>query len=271
MSYQNIRVLPTTPHIGAEIHDIDLTQPLSPTVVKELHEALAEFQVIFFRNQPISLTDHEALATHFGEMHIHVGPATESKPIPENPAIRILHFDKTSKKVAGEEWHSDQTCAAVPPMGSILHIVQSAPNGGGATCFASMYAAYDALSPLMKSYLEGLTATHDGRRVFGPDAPVNSHPIIAQHPVTGRRLIFVNKAMTSHIDGLPRDESDAILTFLYAHCQKPEFHVRFQWQDHSIAFWDNRCTQHKAIWDYYPNVRSGYRIQIKGSSGPLMA
>jgi len=271
MSYQRIRVVPTTPHIGAEIHDIDLTTPLSAPVIKELKQALAEFQVIFFRDQPINFEQHMALAVEFGDIHHHVGPATESKPIPEHPGIRVLHFDQHSKKVAGEDWHSDQTCAAMPPLGSILHITQTAPNGGGATLFGSMYAAYEALSPLMQTYLEGLTATHDGRRVFGPDAPVNSHPIVVRHPETGRRLIFVNKAMTSHIDGLPRDESEAILGFLYAHCQKPEFHVRFQWRDHSIAFWDNRCTQHKAIWDYYPNVRLGYRIQIKGDKAPAMA
>ena len=270
MSYTKLQVTPITPHIGAEIGNIDLTKPLSEIEVAELRTALTEHQVIFFRDQPISLADHEVLARHFGEMHLHTGPSTESKPLPENPAIRSLHFDHTSSAVAGEKWHSDQTCAAVPPMGSILHLVQTPPNGGGATLFASMYAAYNGLSPRMKTYLEGLTATHDGRRVFGPNAPVSSHPVIATHPVSGLKLVFVNAAMTSHIDGLPRDESDAVLAFLYQHCTKPDYQVRFQWRDHSIAFWDNRCSQHKAIWDYYPNVRSGFRIQIKGTEGPSM-
>jgi taurine dioxygenase len=269
--YEILRFIPSTPHIGAEVENIDLTKPLSDNVVAELHAAIAEYQVLFFRDQPISLEDHEALARHFGEMHLHTGPATESKPLAENPAIRILHFDHTSQKVAGEQWHSDQTCAAVPPMGSILHLVQTPPKNGGATLFASMYAAYDALSPRMKTYLEGLTATHDGRRVFGPDAPVSSHPVVAIHPVSKRKLIFVNPAMTSHIDDVPREESDAILAFLYQHNARPDYQVRFQWRDHSIAFWDNRSAQHKAIWDYYPNVRSGYRIQIKGTEGPKMA
>jgi taurine dioxygenase len=133
-----------------------------------------------------------------------------------------------------------------------------------------MYAAYDGLSPRMKLYLEGLSAVHDGRRVFGPNAPVSKHPVIVRHPVSGRKLVFVNTAMTSHIEGIPRDESDAILAFLYEHCTKPDYQVRFQWHEHSIAFWDNRCTQHKAIWDYYPNVRSGFRIQIKGAEAPKM-
>jgi taurine dioxygenase len=271
MSFRHIKAVPSSPHIGAEISDIDLTRPLASEVVRELHQALAQYQVIFFRDQPISLDDHERLARHFGEPHLHVGPATESKPLENRPAIRILHFDAQSEKVAGEMWHSDQSCAAIPPMGSILHIVQTAPDGGGATLFANMYCAYEALSSRMKTYLEGLTATHDGREVFGPNAPVTQHPVIARHPVTQRKLLFVSRAMTSHIDAIPREESDALLAFLYDHCARPEWHVRFQWRDHSIAFWDNRCTHHKAIWDYWPHVRSGYRIQIKGAGAPIPA
>jgi taurine dioxygenase len=271
MSYQSISVTPLTPHIGAEIGHIDLTKPLSNHEVKELHDAFAEFGVIFFRDQPIDLAQHMALARHFGEPHIHVGPSTESKPLPDHPEIRMLHFDETSEKVAGERWHTDQSCAAIPPLGSILHLHQVPPKGGGATLFASMYAAYDELSPRLQTFLDGLTATHDGRPVFGPNAPVNVHPVIAKHPVTGRKLIYVNRAMTSHINELPEEESEAILTFLYEHMTKPDFQIRFQWREHSIAFWDNRCTQHKAIWDYYPNVRSGYRIQIKGTGAPLAA
>jgi taurine dioxygenase len=265
MTYTSIKVEPLTPHIGAEIGNIDLTRPLSNIEVDELHSAFAQFGVIFFRDQPIDLPAHEALARHFGELHLHVGPSTESRPLPDNPAIRILHFDETSEKVAGEMWHTDQSCAVIPPLGSILHLTQVPPNGGGATLFASMYAAYEDLSDRMKSYLEGLTAVHDGRGVFGPNAPVTSHPVIARHPVTGRKLIYVSRAMVTHIEGLPREESDAILAYLSQHCTKPDYQIRFQWRKHSIAFWDNRCTQHKAIWDYYPHVRSGYRIQIKGS------
>jgi taurine dioxygenase len=271
MSYQTISVTQLTPHIGAEIGNIDLTKPLSNSEVQDLHTAFAQFGVIFFRDQAIDLAHHEALARHFGDLHIHVGPSTQSKPLPDHPAIRILHFDENSEEVAGEEWHTDQSCAAIPPLGSILHLNTVPPDGGGATLFASMYAAYDALSDRMKTYLDGLVAVHDGRMVFGPNAPVTSHPIVARHPVTGRKLIYVNHAMTTKIEGMPAGESKALLAFLCDHCTKPDFQVRFQWRKHSIAFWDNRCSQHKAIWDYYPNVRSGYRIQIKGAAPPLAA
>jgi taurine dioxygenase len=271
MTYSSITVTPLSPHIGAEIGNIDLTKPLSNREVDELHEAFAAHQVIFFRDQRIDHEAHKALARHFGELHVHVGPSTESKPLPDQPEVRALHFDKDSKKVAGEAWHTDQSCAPIPPLGSILYIHTVPPDGGGDTLFASMYSAYEALSPRMKTYLQGLTCTHDGRRAFGPNAPINVHPLIAKHPVTGKKLIFVNRGQTSHINEVPREESDAILGFLYQHCSRPEWQVRFRWRAHSIAFWDNRCTHHKAIWDYWPHVRSGFRIQIKGSQPPIAA
>jgi taurine dioxygenase len=143
------------------------------------------------------------------------------------------------------------------------------PDGGGDTMFASMYAAYDALSDRMKSYLAGLTATHDGTRVFGPGTPVSVHPVVTRHPVTGRKVIFVNQDFTAHVNGLPRLEGERLLQFLVDHCNKPEWTCRFRWTPHSVAFWDNRCTHHKAVWDYWPNVRSGYRVQLEGSAPPL--
>jgi taurine dioxygenase len=132
-----------------------------------------------------------------------------------------------------------------------------------------MYAAYDALSAPMKKYLAGLTATHDGTRVFGPGTPVSVHPVIIKHPVTGKKVIYVNTDFTSKIDELPRLEGERVLGFLIDHCNKPEWTCRFRWHNHSIAFWDNRCTQHKAIWDYWPNVRSGFRVQIDGIVPPV--
>jgi taurine dioxygenase len=98
--------------------------------------------------------------------------------------------------------------------------------------------------------------------------PVSSHPIIVTHPETGRKLLFVNRGFTAKINELPKDESRAVLDMLFAHIEKPHWQMRFRWTDHSIAFWDNRCTQHFAIWDYWPNVRSGYRVQISGTEPP---
>src|SRR5882757_5485378 len=177
MAFETITATPLSPSIGAEIVNIDLTKPLGNRQVEELHQAFAQYQVIFFRDQKIDFEAHKALARYFGELHIHVGPSTESVPITGQPEIRALHFNESSEKVAGEIWHTDQSCAPIPPLGSILYLHTVPPDGGGDTMFASMYAAYDNLSDRMKAHLDGLTATHDGRRAFGPNAPINSHPV----------------------------------------------------------------------------------------------
>jgi taurine dioxygenase len=270
IAQQSICVTPISPNIGAEISDIDLTKPLSELQVRDLHDAMAKHLVLFFRDQPIDFEAQKRLARHFGELHVHVaGDGTNSKAMEGDPAVRALHFDEHSEKVSGELWHTDQSCAAVPPMGSILYLHTVPPNGGGDTMFASMYAAYDALSPRMKTYLAGLTATHDGGYAYARTAtntlPVSIHPLITKHPVTGRKLIYFTAAVVTKINELPEMESNALIAFLAEHCAHPNFQVRFRWTPHSIAFWDNRCVHHRAIWDYYPHVRSGYRIQIRGS------
>jgi len=268
MSYTSITATPISPHIGAEIGNVDLTQPLSDLQQRELHDAFIRYQVVFFREQEISFEDQIRVASYFGPLGKHVGKNTISKTT-DNPLVRKFHYDETSKQISGENFHSDQSCAAIPPLGSMLYNHTVPPDGGGDTMFASMYAAYDALSPRMKVYLEGLTATHDGTRVFGPGTPINSHPVITRHPVSGKKLIYVNTDFTSKINELSSKESDAILKFLIDHCNRPEWTCRFRWRNHSIAFWDNRCTHHKAIWDYWPNVRSGFRVQVEGTAPPL--
>ena len=268
MTYEHITVTPASPHIGAEIGAIDLTRPLSEAQVRELNRAFLEHQVIFFRDQRISFDDQIRIAATFGPLGRHVGVNTISKTT-DNPLVRKFHYDESSTRISGENFHSDQSCGAIPPLGSMLYNHTVPPDGGGDTLFASMYSAYEALSPKMKQYLEGMTATHDGTRVFGPGTPVSVHPVITRHPETDRKTIYVNTDFTSHINGLSRFESRAILDYLYQHCTRDEWTVRFRWRAHSIAFWDNRCTQHKAIWDYWPNVRSGYRVQVEGSAAPV--
>lgn len=263
MPYQTIQAELLTPTIGAEISGIDLSQPLSNAQVADLHQAIADHQVIFFRDQPLDPASLKRVGQYFGELQIHA-----LKGLPDHPEVRKLHADETSKHVAGEEWHTDMSCIDVPPMGSILYL-HTLPPMGGDTVFASMYAAYDALSDGMKTYLEGLTANHDGALAFGrfdPDGkyPKATHPVIRTHPVTGRKLLFVNRGFTSHINGVSKEESDALLQYLFKHCENAYFQVRFRWTPHAVAFWDNRCTQHLAIWDYYPHVRSGFRVQIEG-------
>ena len=270
VAYETITATPSSPHIGAEISGLDLTRPLSNKQVSELQDAFARFQVIFFRDQRISFDDQIRLAGHFGKLGRHVGASTISKKT-DNDMVRKFHYDETSKQISGENFHSDQSCAKNPPLGTMLYNHTIPPDGGGDTEFASMYAAYEALSPAMKVYLKGLTATHDGTRIFGPGTPVSVHPVIIRHPVTKREVIFVNTDFTSHINELPRLEGQRVLQFLIDHCDKSEWTCRFRWTPHSIAFWDNRCCHHKAVWDYWPNVRSGFRVQIEGDAPPVAA
>jgi alpha-ketoglutarate-dependent taurine dioxygenase len=183
MSTETVRAKRLNPILGAEISGVDLSQPLSNSEVAALHDALHAHQVIFFRNKsPIDPGALVRLGRHFGELHAHVMGG-----LPDHPEVRRLHADETSKHVAGEDWHTDSTCDPIPPLGSILYL-HTLPLLGGDTIFASMYAAYDALSPRMKEHLSGLTATHDGGLVFNRFSkdkkyPVSVHPVITGHPL----------------------------------------------------------------------------------------
>ena len=270
--YQTIRVDKLTPIIGAEIDGIDLSKPLKGAQLEEVQRALAENLVIFFREQNITKEQHLGFGRLFGDLHIH--PAAPSEP--GLPEMMIIHADKDSPRANGEGWHTDVSCEALPPMGSILYI-RACPPKGGDTLFASMYAAYDALSERMKQYLAGLTAFHDSEHVYrGTYAnfgvadktvyPHANHPVVRTHPVTGRPALYVNRGFTRHLNGVPRDESDGILRYLFEHIENPIFQCRFRWRENSIAFWDNRCAQHRAMWDYWPHTRSGNRVTVAGDA-----
>lgn len=270
LPFETITVDKLTPIIGAEIGGVDLSQPLSNRQQDEIHRALAENLVIFFRDQQITPGQHLDFGRRFGELMIH--PAAPH--IEGHPELLKIYADKDSPRANGEAWHSDVSCEPEPPMGSILHIKQCPPKGGD-TLFASMYAAYEALSERMQDYLEGLTAVHDGEHVYRgtyanygvkdkPSYPRSEHPVVRTHPVTGRKGLFVNRGFTTRIRGIPLDESDAILGYLFEHAANPLFQCRFRWQPNSIAFWDNRCVQHRAMWDYWPHTRQGARVTVKG-------
>jgi taurine dioxygenase len=264
-----IQVDKLTPLVGAEVRGVDLSRPLDERTFKEVHAALVDNGVIFFRDQHLTPAQQKDFGRLFGELHVH--PAAPSL-LEGHPEILVIHADEKSKHVAGENWHSDVSCDLEPPMGSILYMHELPPVGGD-TLFASMYAAYDALSEPMKRFLEPLTAMHEGEHVYrgrygvddtGRVFPKAEHPVIRTHPVSGRKALFVNGGFTTRIVQLKRAESDAVLQFLYRHVETPEFHCRFRWQVNSVAFWDNRCVQHHAMWDYYPQRRHGHRVTIKG-------
>ncbi len=193
MSYEVLEVKPLTLRIGAEIGGVDLTKPLSNRQTEELKDAIADYQVIFFRDQKLDHESHTRFGRVFGDLVIHSGVAG----LPDYPEVIQIHADHTSKNVPGENWHSDLTCDPIPPMGSILYL-HTIPPVGGDTMFASMYAAYDALSPKMKAYLEGMQAVHDGDHVYRPLFPdvdkkynTSIHPIVRTHRGVSRDNSFV--------------------------------------------------------------------------------
>lgn len=265
-NYETINVEPLSPMIGAEISGVDLSKPLGNQTHKEIHDALMEHLVVFFRDQDISLDQHKAFGRHFGKLHIHpTAPSAEG-----HPEVLTIRADEASKAIAGNRWHTDVSCSEEPPMGSILHM-HELPSSGGDTMFANMYAAFEALSEPMRNFLSGLNAWHESEHIhsgtLGHEAkefPKTLHPIVRKHPVTRRKCLYVNSGFTTRIDGLAEKESRALLDLLFDHVRTPEFQCRFRWREKSIAFWDNRCAQHYALWDYYPQKRLGYRVTVCG-------
>jgi taurine dioxygenase len=271
MSALSIR--PLTPTVGAEIVGVDLRRPLSHGEVDAIEEALLAHGVLFFRGQDITPEQQIAFARQMGPVSISpIAPRYGTDP-------ELVVLDQVSPKGEGaDEWHSDNTFAAEPPMGSILKAVQL-PTYGGDTCFASMYAAYDALSAPMKRMLDGMQAVHDITRPLQKaiDAghstadlaamqrkwPPVTHPVVRTHPITGRPALFVNGNSTVRLVGLPPRENDTLLRFLIEHVRDPVFQCRFRWDLHSIAFWDNRSVQHYAVPDYAER-RVMHRVTLAG-------
>lgn len=253
--------------IGTELRDVDLRE-LDEAGAEELQRLAAERGVLFFRDQRMTLAEQVELGRKLGELHIH--PAAKA---PEGfPEVLLIHTDANSTSTAGEAWHTDVSCDARPPALSILRIEQTPPSGGD-TVWASMYEALDTLSPALQAFLATLTAEHRGDLAYrsrygyrdGGDHPVSEHPVVRTHPITRRRSLYVNSGFTARIKGLRRKESDALLRLLFDHiAYGVPFQVRFAWEPGSVAIWDNRCAQHHASWDYFPETRHGYRVTTRG-------
>jgi taurine dioxygenase len=278
--YRHITVKPLSPALGAEVSGIDLRQALSADQLAELHQAIADNLVLVFREQPIDAEQHKRFARQFGRLHQHLlTAATAGEAERPDPEIRAWHTGKSSRHTAGEVWHSDSSCDPEPIWLSLLRITRLPENGGGDTAFANLYLAYEALSDPIKALLENLTAVHDASIAWvdgygakeDPEHPFpkTEHPVVARHPLTGRKFLFVNSAFTSHIVGLTRSESDALLQLLFRHIERHlSLQTRIQWQENSLVLWDNWATQHHAVWDYYPFERAGQRVSVVPEHGP---
>jgi taurine dioxygenase len=269
----SIEITPVTAAIGAEVRGVDLREELSDVDVKVIRQALLDHLVVFFREQHITDEQQVAFALRFGPMHVSPLQTVHQ----DAPEIVVLN-QVFPKGEGADEWHSDNTFLADPPMGSILRAVQL-PDVGGDTCFASMYAAYDGLSPAMRAFVDGLRAVHDitnplkkairdGHSTLDlsemqAKCPPVEHNVVVTHPETGRRALFVNRNSTTHIVGLRDREQEVLLPFLFDHVRSPEYQCRFHWEPGSIAFWDNRSVQHYAVADYHER-RIMHRATIAG-------
>ena len=267
----SIGVRPCTPVIGAEVLGADLTNP-SEEQVSLIKEALWAHQVLFFRDQP-RLTPEQQItfARQFGDLHTH--PAAPS--LPGFPEVFVIHADEQAKVANGNGWHTDVSCDEQPPLATMLQL-HTVPASGGDTLFSSMYAALETLSEPMQQFLSTLTATHASEHIYrgryadrgvddtGRTYPSAVHPVVRTHPQSGRQALYVNPSFTTRIEALSDEESRALLDLLFKHQQRPELQTRFAWTENAIALWDNRCTQHFALWDYWPEVRTGHRVTIAG-------
>lgn len=279
-TYRHIRVTPLSPALGAEVDGLDLRQDLTPEQLAEIRTAIADNLVLIFRNQDITPEHHKRFARHFGTLHRHVLATDKAWDSAEHdPEVLSWRTGKNSRFTAGDAWHNDVSCDAHPIWGSFLRLTKLPEIGGGDTAFANLYLAYESLSDPIKQLLDGLTAVHDGKEGWSngygskPDGegtfPANEHPVVARHPLTGRKFLFVNAAFTSHIVQLTRAESDALLQLLFRHIEKHlTFQTRIRWSENALLFWDNWVTQHHAVWDYYPFERWGQRVSAYLDHGP---
>jgi taurine dioxygenase len=266
--------------IGAEIGGLDLSHALEREVSSQIEEALYEHKVIFIRGQSLSPEQQIAFSAGLGSVFTdHPGylPTLEG-----HPEIVVLDGQKGGR---ANLWHSDVSISPKPPMGSVLYM-KECPATGGDTMWADMTAAYDALSDRMKHYLDGLEAVHDlagtvrnvvRERSEGTKSPTGSmpdttslpsavHPVVRTHPVTGRKILYVNPTFTAHLLGVPAAEGDAVLAYLYAHQNQPEFQCRWSWRQGDVAIWDNRATHHYAIADYGDAPRTIHRVTLEGEA-----
>ena len=282
MTYRHINVAPIAGALGAEISGVDLSQKLDDETFAEIRRAYDENLVIFFRDQSITPEQHLAFGGRFGEFDIHPFAAG----LPGHPEVLpiVKEADDAGANFGGL-WHSDVTFYERPPLGSILYAIE-APAYGGDTLFANQYLAYETLSEGLRDMLDGMTAVHSARRIYGTagssinkygsgvksmtvrtgeDAEAEmEHPVVRYIPETGRRALFVNGSYTIRFKGWTEEESKPLLDYLCAHANRPEFTCRFRWRTGSVAFWDNRCAQHFALNDYHGQRREMHRVTIVG-------
>lgn len=273
MSRPNLQVRRVAGALGAEVFGIDLAVEHADSTIAAVRGLLLEHGVIFFRDQTLTDTTLKAFAGRFGTFFRHPYFVPEG-----DPDVIVIRRAPGDSRIVGEDWHSDTPAVAAPPMASMLY-GEDMPPYGGDTLFANQYLAYETLSPGMQRMLAGVRAVYTDARVatgrnnrsatktredtgFVPSQGV--HPVVRTHPETGRKALYLPRTLMSHFDGMTAEESAGLADYLFDHSHRPEFTCRFRWQNGSVAFWDNRCTQHAALNDTGPFHRTTRRVQLVG-------
>ena len=268
-----------TPAVGAEISDVDIAGGVTDEALHEIHAALMAHGVVFFRHQDITPLEQRDFAARFGRLR----QVTRSAfLVQENvPEMHVLVNDR-ERPPNVNHYHSDGIFRAEPEFASMLRAVE-VPEAGGDTIFVGMRVAYNALSADMKAYLGNKKAINDFMKLHGSPKksrswegenwermeksrranPPMAHPMVKVHPVTGLKSLYISESFTASVVGLGEDESKGLLDMLNRHCARPEFQCRFHWRPGSMAFWDNRATQHYAVADYWPERRLMNRVTIE--------
>lgn len=279
LKFKTIEVAPISPALGAEISGVDIAAGISDAQFAEIRQAFIDYSVIFFRNQDITPEHHIEFAERWGEINVN----RFFQPLETHPMIAEVRKEADQKANIGSSWHTDHSYDQMPAMGSILY-AREVPSVGGDTLFASMYAAYDALSDGLKQMLLTMNAEHSSRHAFGEGAYMDTdlddldnrlrntdaatqdavHPVIIRHPLSGRSALYVNGDFTVKFEGWTKEESQPLLDYLYAHASQNEFTCRFNWRKGSMAIWDNRATHHYALNDYHGERRYMHRITVDG-------
>lgn len=265
--------------MGAEISGVDLRKPLSAGQFAAIEAALVEHELIVFRGQDITSQNLIDFGRRFDELTVHPFAPHEK----DAPILIKFRNDETTPPFGTDVWHSDETFRAEPPLATLL-VAKEVPAVGGDTMFASMTAAWEGLSDRMQNFISGLEAIHDfkpfkplfdsseaARRKlheFELQYPPQAHPVVRVHPVSGRKVLFVNPQFTIAIKGMEERESRSLLDTLFQQALIPEVQFRHHWTPHTLAIWDNRSTQHYAVHDYYPQRRYMERVTVKG--GPVV-
>lgn len=263
MNARNIVASKLTQHIGAEISGLDLSKDLDDDTTYIIKQMLLEHLVLVIRNQPVSFDRLERFGSLWGPLMPH--PASGST-IQNHPNILLVRSKPTHHRGGGLEWHSDISCISKPPSVSVLQVVDTPPIGGD-TLFINMYKAYDDLPESVKESIDKLLAIHSNSKSYHAGSLSTPHPIVRIHPDTNKKCLYISVGFTEVVVGMSLTESDILLNMLNKHVlTNLDCRLRVKWQPNTITIWDNRCTIHKAIWDYAPYIRTGYRVTASGDT-----